>query len=160
LAFDSQTARIYPDGSPRAPQTAKELANAVIPNEYGIDPAGKLRIGSKICSSLLGKILADLANMREESLATAHIDVRGPDQPSLPLLKSCIGWVLPTLTWLCPEPGRLHASRLHGGLRGLSGAHAHCVKQTVQTGCPCCVVTRWEKGGRKSSQQIRVLFRC
>ena len=58
------------------PQTAKELANAVIPNEYGIDPAGKLRIGSKICSSLLGKILADLANMREESLATAHIDVR------------------------------------------------------------------------------------
>ena len=31
---------------------------------------GKLRIGSKICCSLLGKVLADLANMREESLAT------------------------------------------------------------------------------------------
>ena len=59
------------------PQTAKELANAVIPNEYGIDPGGKLRIGSKICSNLMGKILADLANMREESLATAHIEVRG-----------------------------------------------------------------------------------
>ena len=59
-----------------APQTAKELANAVIPNEYGIDPSGKLRIGSKICSSLLGKILADLANMRDESLATANIPVR------------------------------------------------------------------------------------
>ena len=57
-------------------QTAKELANAVIPNEYGIDPAGKLRIGSKICSNLMGKILADLANMREESLATAHIEAR------------------------------------------------------------------------------------
>ena len=59
-------------------QTAKVLANAVIPNEYGIDPAGKLRIGSKICSSLLGKILADLANMRDESLATVNIIVR-PD---------------------------------------------------------------------------------
>ncbi len=48
----------------------------MIPNEYGIDPGGKLRIGSKICSNLMGKILADLANMREESLATAHIEVR------------------------------------------------------------------------------------
>ena len=52
-------------------QTAKVLAEAVIPNEYGIDPSQKLRIGSKICNSLLGKLLADLANMREESLATA-----------------------------------------------------------------------------------------
>lgn len=53
---------------------AKQLADCVIPNEYGIDPAGKMRIGSKICCALLGKLLADLANMREESLATA---VRG-----------------------------------------------------------------------------------
>ena len=52
-------------------QTAKILAEAVIPNEYGIDPAQKLRIGSKICNALLGKLLADLANMRDESLATA-----------------------------------------------------------------------------------------
>ena len=52
-------------------QTAKVLADAVIPNEYGIDPGSKLRIGSKICCALLGKLLADLANMREESLATA-----------------------------------------------------------------------------------------
>ena len=51
------------------------LANAVIPNEYGIDPGGKLRIGSKICAALLGKILADLGNMREESIATAHVQV-------------------------------------------------------------------------------------
>ena len=57
---------------PRAhAQTAKVLADAVIPNEYGIDPGSKLRIGSKICCALLGKLLADLANMREESLATA-----------------------------------------------------------------------------------------
>ena len=52
-------------------QTAKVLLEAVIPNEYSIDPSQKLRIGSKICNSLLGKLLADLANMREESLATA-----------------------------------------------------------------------------------------
>ena len=52
-------------------QTAKVLAEAVIPNEYGIDPGQKLRIGSKICNALLGKLLADLANMRDESLATA-----------------------------------------------------------------------------------------
>ncbi|KAK9799737.1 hypothetical protein WJX73_006464 [Symbiochloris irregularis] len=55
-------------------RTAKQAADAVIPNEYGIDPQGKLRIGSKICCNLLGKVLADLANMREESLATAGMD--------------------------------------------------------------------------------------
>lgn len=52
-------------------QVAKELADSVIPNEYGIDPEGKLKIGSKICANLLGKVLSDLQNMREESLATA-----------------------------------------------------------------------------------------
>lgn len=52
-------------------QVAKQLADCVIPNEYGIDPPGKMRIGSKICCALLGKLLADLANMREESIATA-----------------------------------------------------------------------------------------
>lgn len=56
------------------------LANAVIPNEYGIDPGGKLRIGSKICAALLGKILADLGNMREESIATANVQVSGVPQ--------------------------------------------------------------------------------
>ena len=52
-------------------QTAKVLADAVIPNEYGIDDQQKLRIGSKICSALMGKLLADLANMRDESIQTA-----------------------------------------------------------------------------------------
>lgn len=51
--------------------TAKVLADAVIPNEYGIDDQQKLRIGSKICSALMGKLLADLANMRDESIQTA-----------------------------------------------------------------------------------------
>lgn len=55
------------------PQTAKALAAAVIPNEYGIHPPGKLRIGSMICSQLLGKLLADLASMREESVQTAGL---------------------------------------------------------------------------------------
>lgn len=54
-------------------QAAKVLADSVIPNEYGIDPEGKLKIGSKICTVLLGKILSDLQNMREESLVTAVI---------------------------------------------------------------------------------------
>ena len=52
-------------------QAAKQLADAVIPNEYGIEPAGKMRIGSNICTFLLGKVLADLGNMRDESIATA-----------------------------------------------------------------------------------------
>lgn len=52
-------------------QVAKQLADCVIPNEYGIDPGSKTRIGSKICCALLGKLLADLSNMQEESIATA-----------------------------------------------------------------------------------------
>lgn len=31
---------------------SKNLADAVIPNEYGVDPAGKLRIGSKIATEV------------------------------------------------------------------------------------------------------------
>ena len=52
-------------------QVAKQLADCVIPNEYGIDAGSKTRIGSKICCALLGKLLADLSNMQEESIATA-----------------------------------------------------------------------------------------
>ena len=58
-------------------KVAKVLAAAVIPNEYGIQPLQKLRIGSMICAQLLGKLLSDLASMREESIATAglrHVD--------------------------------------------------------------------------------------
>ncbi|CAL8465105.1 g4640 [Coccomyxa elongata] len=61
---------------------AKQLADCVIPNEYGIDPPGKMRIGSKICCALLGKLLADLANMREESIATAGME--GASEPVSP----------------------------------------------------------------------------
>jgi hypothetical protein len=41
---------------------------------YGLDPPGKLTIGSKICSELLGKLLSDLESMRQESLATMAED--------------------------------------------------------------------------------------
>lgn len=50
---------------------ARVLANAVIPNEYGLQPLMKLRIGSTICANLLGKLLSDLASMRDESMTTA-----------------------------------------------------------------------------------------
>ncbi|KAG2489657.1 hypothetical protein HYH03_011935 [Edaphochlamys debaryana] len=53
---------------------AKLLADVVIPCEYGLDPGGKLRIGSKIANELLGKLLVDLASMREESMATACME--------------------------------------------------------------------------------------
>jgi hypothetical protein len=92
-----------------AQQTAKVLADAVIPNEYGIDPGGKLRIGAKICCALLGKLLADLANMREESLATA---ARGPPSPPPPRGSACaaasarqvVSLCVRALTWPCAAP--------------------------------------------------------
>lgn len=54
-------------------ETARALANGVVPNEYGVAPKEKLKIGSQICSQLLGKLLADLGNTREESKATANL---------------------------------------------------------------------------------------
>ncbi|CAL4947149.1 unnamed protein product [Urochloa decumbens] len=47
------------------------LADGVIPNEYGINPKQKLKIGSKIARRLLGKILIDLHNTRREVTAAA-----------------------------------------------------------------------------------------
>lgn len=46
---------------------SKKLANAVIPNEYGVDPKSKLAVGSKICSPLLGKILRDFRYSKQET---------------------------------------------------------------------------------------------
>ncbi|CAD7697573.1 unnamed protein product [Ostreobium quekettii] len=54
-------------------ETARALAVGVVPNEYGVSPEGKLQIGSQISSLLLGKLLADLGNTREESKATANL---------------------------------------------------------------------------------------
>ncbi|KAK7365089.1 hypothetical protein VNO80_13894 [Phaseolus coccineus] len=47
---------------------AQVLADGVIPNEYGINPKQKLKIGSKIARRLLGKLLIDLRNTREEAI--------------------------------------------------------------------------------------------
>ena len=46
----------------------------VIPNEYGVEPKSKLAVGGKIASALLGKLLCDLANVRDESARTAGLD--------------------------------------------------------------------------------------
>lgn len=45
---------------------AKRLADCVVPAEYGISPDYKLRIGKKIASELIGKLLADLDNSRRD----------------------------------------------------------------------------------------------
>ncbi|KAK1667992.1 hypothetical protein QYE76_056151 [Lolium multiflorum] len=52
-------------------KVSKLLADGVIPNEYGINPKQKLKIGSKIARRLLGKILIDLHNTRREIAAIA-----------------------------------------------------------------------------------------
>ncbi|KAL0450597.1 UNVERIFIED_CONTAM: Inositol hexakisphosphate and diphosphoinositol-pentakisphosphate kinase VIP2 [Sesamum latifolium] len=54
-------------------KVAQLLADGVIPNEYGINPWQKLKIGSKIARRLLGKILIDLRNTREEALSVAEL---------------------------------------------------------------------------------------
>ncbi|KAJ8557135.1 hypothetical protein K7X08_002760 [Anisodus acutangulus] len=54
-------------------EVAQLLADGVIPNEYGINPKQKLKIGSKIARRLLGKILIDLRNTREEALSVADL---------------------------------------------------------------------------------------
>ncbi|RLN17865.1 inositol hexakisphosphate and diphosphoinositol-pentakisphosphate kinase 2-like isoform X2 [Panicum miliaceum] len=53
-------------------KVAQTLADGVIPNEYGINPKQKLTIGSKIARRLLGKILIDLRNTREEAISVAE----------------------------------------------------------------------------------------
>ena len=43
---------------------ARQLASVVVPNEYGVGPDQKLRIGSKIAAELVAKLLTDLASMQ------------------------------------------------------------------------------------------------
>ncbi|XP_073158704.1 inositol hexakisphosphate and diphosphoinositol-pentakisphosphate kinase VIP2-like isoform X1 [Henckelia pumila] len=54
-------------------KVAQLLADGVIPNEYGINPRQKLKIGSKIARRLLGKILIDLRNTREEAIGVTEL---------------------------------------------------------------------------------------
>jgi len=59
---------------------AKELADCIVPNEYGTTAESKLRIGGTIANSLISKLLSDLNNTREESFAVEnggfHSDAR------------------------------------------------------------------------------------
>ncbi|PIA28010.1 hypothetical protein AQUCO_07400097v1 [Aquilegia coerulea] len=61
------------DGLDELFKVAQLLADGVIPNEYGINPQQKLKIGSKIARRLLGKILIDLRNTREEAITVAEL---------------------------------------------------------------------------------------
>eukprot|EP00898_Chlorokybus_atmophyticus_P007786 jgi/Chlat1/8008/Chrsp7S00634 len=62
---------------------AKVLADGVIPNEYGIDPSQKLKIGALICNKLLRKLIIDLNNTRNESLEVLQYSQEQPDAPPL-----------------------------------------------------------------------------
>ncbi|KAM0943706.1 putative phosphotransferase with a phosphate group as acceptor [Dioscorea sansibarensis] len=64
-------------------KVAQLLADGVIPNEYGINPEQKLKIGSKIARRLLGKILIDLRNTREEAISVAELKAN-QDKSSMP----------------------------------------------------------------------------
>ncbi|KFK25743.1 hypothetical protein AALP_AA8G153900 [Arabis alpina] len=68
-------------------KVAQLLADGVIPNEYGINPEQKLKIGSKIARRLLGKILIDLRNTREEAMSVAELK-NSQDQVSVSLYSS------------------------------------------------------------------------
>ncbi|KAH9540609.1 hypothetical protein CY35_14G013900 [Sphagnum magellanicum] len=82
-------------------KVAKVLADGVIPNEYGINPKHKLVIGAKIAHQLMGKILIDLRNTKEETMSVAElkqnqeIDDAAVTLPSL--VKSSSGKHVPKL---------------------------------------------------------------
>ncbi|CAN0545937.1 unnamed protein product, partial [Ectocarpus sp. 12 AP-2014] len=48
------------DGLPELYDLAKQLADSIVPQEYGITKGAKLVIGSKMCHALLDKIKYDL----------------------------------------------------------------------------------------------------
>ena len=62
------------DGLKDLYKVAKELADCVIPCEYGTNPNMRYRIGSGIARNLVEKILKDLMNTREESIEDLRAD--------------------------------------------------------------------------------------
>ncbi|KAM7279025.1 hypothetical protein ACFE04_006159 [Oxalis oulophora] len=62
-------------------KVAQKLADGVIPNEYGINAKQKLKIGSKIARRLLGKLLIDLRNTREEAISIAELKNSQDENP-------------------------------------------------------------------------------
>uniref|UniRef100_A0A0D3FMM4 Inositol hexakisphosphate and diphosphoinositol-pentakisphosphate kinase n=1 Tax=Oryza barthii TaxID=65489 RepID=A0A0D3FMM4_9ORYZ len=69
-------------------KVAQLLADGVIPNEYGINPKQKLKIGSKIARRLLGKILIDLRNTREEAISVSDPKFTEDEATFLPTKES------------------------------------------------------------------------
>ncbi|KAI3462959.1 hypothetical protein Pfo_019622 [Paulownia fortunei] len=65
-------------------KVAQLLADGVIPNEYGINPMQKLKIGSKIARRLLGKILIDLRNTQEEAISVAELKSNHDNNSAVP----------------------------------------------------------------------------
>ncbi|KAL1538650.1 Inositol hexakisphosphate and diphosphoinositol-pentakisphosphate kinase vip2 [Salvia divinorum] len=65
-------------------KVAQLLADGVIPNEYGINPKQKLKIGSKVARRLLGKILIDLRNTREEAISIAELKSNQDSNAEIP----------------------------------------------------------------------------
>ena len=56
--------------------TARALASYVVPQEYGLEPEDKVKIGSAIGSSMLNKLRRDLLTPMEQDRGTgAHADV-------------------------------------------------------------------------------------
>ncbi|KAL6765050.1 histidine phosphatase superfamily-domain-containing protein [Haematococcus lacustris] len=108
-------------------QVARQLARAVIPSEYGTDPLSRLRIGSKIASELLGKLLVDLAAMREESQVTQDQDDACSLADSCMLAPALAGLVLPhpplTATYASASrpasPSKLLTGAAAGGAAGV-----------------------------------------
>ncbi|KAL7135752.1 hypothetical protein ABFS83_11G119400 [Erythranthe nasuta] len=68
-------------------KVAQLLADGVIPNEYGINAKQKLKIGSKIARRLLGKILIDLRNTREEAISVAELKSNQDNNIAVPAAK-------------------------------------------------------------------------
>lgn len=98
---------------------AKRLADCVVPAEYGIVPDYKLRIGKKIASELIGKLLADLQNSCDDCDAAAT-EVAGMLHPAAPSEGSGVHGsgdeVLSSQVWQAPRtqtPAQVPSCRPH-----------------------------------------------
>ncbi len=83
--------------------TARALASYVVPQEYGLEPEDKVKIGSAIGSSMLHKLRRDLLTPMEQDRGTgAHADVEQvrTRQHPLPNARRC----RPLQHPLCPRP--------------------------------------------------------
>ena len=52
-------------------QCSRELADIIVPSEYGLNPREKVTVGTKVCRALLRKILQDLGNYARTGFPSA-----------------------------------------------------------------------------------------